>query len=97
MSNYHMTMSGTNTLAKLQAAIRGEEALASRFLRSQLTAVDGFITNLATFEDAAAIPSAIKLQSHGSATPTGHTLIWSGVMLVGGSNTVVDIYRAQTV
>lgn len=95
MSKYHMTMSGTNSMSMLQQAIRGEEALASRFIKSQLSAVDGTITNLVMFEEVDAIPLAIKLAAHGSAPPTGSSLIWSGVMLVSGSNAVVDVYRAQ--
>lgn len=93
MTKYHMTMSGTNTLSTLQQAIRGEEALASRFIKSQLSAVDGIITNLVMFEEVDAIPSAIKLTAHGGAVPPGSTFIWSGVMLVSGSNAVVDVYR----
>jgi hypothetical protein len=97
MSNYHMTMSGTNTLSAHLQAIRGEEALASRFIKSQLSAVDGSITNLVTFEELDAIPLAIKLMAHGSTAPSGSTLIWSGVMLVSGSNAVVDVYRTQAI
>ncbi|MBX3587795.1 MAG: hypothetical protein KF796_14255 [Ramlibacter sp.] len=93
MSTYHMTVSGSNTLAKIQNALRGEEALASEFQRSQLTAVDGTITNLVTFEEAGAIPAALKLQAGGTAAPAGGTLVWSGVMLVSGSNAMVDVYR----
>ena len=95
MSKYHMTMSGSNSISTLQQAIRGEEALASRFIKSQLSAVDGTITNLVLFEEVDAIPLALKLIPHGSAAPSGSTLIWSGVMLVSGSNAVVDVYRAQ--
>jgi hypothetical protein len=93
MSVYHMTMDGADTLAALQNAIRGEEALAARFIKSQLSAVDGNITNLATFEEVGAIPATVKLLKHGTAAPAGHKLIWAGVMLVAGSNTVVDLYR----
>ncbi|RZJ26749.1 MAG: hypothetical protein EOO54_01760 [Haliea sp.] len=94
MASYYMTLSGAHTLAKLQQAIRGEEALASKFVKSQLSAVDGVITNLVTFDDANAVPPAIKLLAHGGAAPDGSTLVWSGVMLVGGSNAVVDIWRS---
>ncbi|MDO8388189.1 MAG: hypothetical protein Q8K29_07760 [Polaromonas sp.] len=95
MGSYYMTMSGAHTLAKLQQAIRGEEALASQFVKSQLSAVDGSITNLVTFQEVNAIPPALKLLPHGSAAPAGSTLAWSGVMLVGGSNAVVDAYRTS--
>jgi hypothetical protein len=94
MASYYMTLSGAHTLAKLQQAIRGEEALASQFFKSQLSAVDGVITNLVTFQDANAIPPTPKLLAHGSAAPEGSALVWSGVMLVAGSNAVVDVWRA---
>ena len=93
MASYYMTMSGAHTLAKLQQAIRGEEALASQFVKSQLSAVDGVITNLVTFDDADAIPPVLKLLAHGSAAPEGSVLAWSGVMLVSGANAVVDAWR----
>ena len=95
MSSYLMTMRGAHTLAQLQQAVRGEEALASKFVKSQLSAVDGGITNLVTFQEINAIPAKVQLLAHGSAAPDGSSLVWSGVMLVGGSNTVVDIWRAQ--
>lgn len=95
MALYEKTMSGAHTLAKLQQAIRGEEALASQFVKSQVWAVGGIITNLVTFQEVNAIPPALKLLAHGSAAPAGSELAWSGVMLVGGSNAVVDAYRTS--
>lgn len=95
MANYHTTVSGTKSLAAIQSAINGEEALASKFVKSQLTAVDGAITNLLTFREETAVPKAVKLTLSSAAVPANHSLVWSGVMLVAGSNALVSLYRAN--
>ena len=93
MSKYHATVDGKLTIGKIQSAIAGEEGLGARFLKSQLTAVDGKITNLLTFEEIDELPDPIRVLKHPSEQPEDTTLVWSGVMLVGGSNTMVDCYR----
>lgn len=92
MTKYHTTISGTRALPAIQNAIRGEEALAALFIKSQLSAVDGAITNLLTFEEQDEIPKPVKILPYGD-VPAGYVLVWSGVMLVAGSNAVVSIYR----
>ena len=94
MAKYHATVEGSKTLKKIESAIAGEEALGAVFLKSQLTAVDGKITNLLTFEEVDELPDPIQVLKHPSTQPDDATsLVWSGVMLVGGSNTLVDCYR----
>jgi hypothetical protein len=93
MSQYHATVDGKRNLAEIQAAIAGEEALAAKFIKSQLTAVDGRITNLLTFEEVDELPGSIQVLAHPSSRPAGTSPVWSGVMLVQGHNTMVDCYR----
>ncbi|MDB5861253.1 MAG: hypothetical protein JWQ76_4942 [Ramlibacter sp.] len=93
MSQYYATVDGRQNLAAIQSAIAGEEALAARFIKSQLTVVDGKITNLLTFEEVDALPAGIHVLLHPSSKPAGTSPVWSGVMLVQGSNAVVDCYR----
>ena len=94
MALYNKTLSGAHALDKLQEAIRFEEKLACQFINSQVAAVGTTITNKLTFQEVDAIPPDIQLLTHGGAAPDGSTLVWSGVMLVGGSNAVVDIWRS---
>jgi hypothetical protein len=93
MSEYLMKVSGSSTLEHIAQGIAAEEALASRFLRSQLAAVDGEITNVVTFAELDELPPQIRLERGDAPAPAGFTRQWSGVMLVEDKNTVVVLYR----
>ncbi len=93
MSKYLMVFDGSHDLAWIENAIQGEEALATEFLGCQLSPIDGKITNVATFNEIKHVPADIKVQVHGPVLPAGKNPVWSGVMLVSGSNTTVDVYR----
>jgi hypothetical protein len=93
MPDYLMKFDGSHDLAWIENAIRGEEALATRFKGSQLSPVDGKVTNLATFEETDFIPNDVVLRKHPQPGPAGYTAAWSGVMLVQGANVPVTLFR----
>ncbi|MPZ43252.1 MAG: hypothetical protein GEV05_07615 [Betaproteobacteria bacterium] len=93
MSEYLMKVSGSKTLAQIENGIASEEALASRFLRSQLAAVDGEITNVVTFVELDELPADVRVVRGDAPPPDGFVRQWSGVMLVEDRNTVVTVYR----
>ena len=84
---------GKHRTRQARNAIAGEEALSSKFDNSQLTVIDGKITNVATFNEEEDIPNDIKLLDHDAAPPDGYSEEWSGVMLIFGVNRVVTLYR----
>lgn len=92
-STYMVTIGGSNSRLKIERAISGEEALGCKFGKSQITAIDGKITNVATFSEEDAVPNEIKVLEHLATAPEGYSAEWSGVMVVSGTNQVVDIFR----
>lgn len=93
MSEYMTRIDGSSSLAEIAKSIAGEEALAAKFVRSQLAALDGEITNVVTFVEVDDVPAEIRIELGTGAPPAGFTRQWSGVMLVEGRNMVVTLYR----
>ena len=88
------TIDGNNSLQQIEAAIAGEEALATKFVKSEVKGADKKgITNVVTFEDQDDVPNAIRLLAQTAPPPDGFSKQWSGVMLVRGKNQAVTLYR----
>ena len=96
MREYTVEIEGKYDLAQINLQISGEEAGGSEFLSSTISYHEGRVTNLAKFRElpAGTRPAQLTLIEHGGTQPQGTGLIWSGVMLVAGTNTVVSAYRA---
>lgn len=78
------------------AAINDEEAGGSEFRRNTIQAVEGRITNLATFAelDPGNLPDKeARAQTFGTALPAGATIVWQGAAIIGGSNIAITVYR----
>ena len=83
MSNYHVELPGSLSLAKQAKAIEGEEALGTRFVNSRIWVNAGnLLTNLVEFEELEEVPSP-PLPS--KVSPTDATPAWAGPMIVQGS------------
>ena len=93
MPEYLTKIGGSNSLAEIEDCIAGEEALAAKFVKSQLAALDGEITNVATFVEVDDVPAEIRVAPGTAAVPAGFSRQWSGVMLVEDKNMVVALYR----
>src|SRR5262245_8941664 len=95
MSDYLVDIDGANNLAQINLQISGEEAGASEFQSSSILFHDGRITNIAKFRElpAGTRPKQLTLVVQGTAQPAGTKLVWSGVMVVSGTNQAVIAYR----
>lgn len=96
MSDYVAEVKGTLNLADITSAIVREEATGAEFQKSVVAPHEGRITNLVTFKDlpAGTRPGQdIVLKKQNEAAPQGKTTIWTGVMLVSGTNEIVVAYR----
>lgn len=96
MSDWIFELEGTMSLADIESAIANAEAGALEFVRSVLSYHENRFTNLATFKrlPAGTLPAAgLVLVKHGQALPAGKAAVWSGVMLVSGSNMAVTACR----
>jgi hypothetical protein len=74
--------------------VRNEEAGASSFVDNRVASLDGHMVNLATFEELAPgevpdEPTFVKL----GAVPGGAQAAWTGVLLIAGRNTAVQMFR----
>lgn len=74
--------------------VQNEEAGAAKFTDNRVASLDGRMTNLATFEELAAgqvpdSPSFVKLGQ----MPAGKQAEWTGVVLIDGRNTAVQMFR----
>ena len=84
------------SLDDLAAAINDEEAGACEFVRSTITSFDNRFTNFALFRELAAgklLATQVQVGVLGSAQPVGTTLIWSGAVVIGGTNVAVSVFR----
>ena len=93
MSEYLTKIGGSSSLAEIEDCIAGEEALAAKFVRSQLAALDGEITNVATFVELDDVPAEIRVEPATAEAPAGFSRQWSGIMLVEDKNMAVALYR----
>jgi len=76
--------------------VQDEEAGASKFVDNAIRELDGRLVNLATFEELAPgqvppRPTFVKLGQ----LPAGRTAQWTGVLLLGGSNTAAQMFRDE--
>lgn len=84
------------SLDDFAAAINDEEAGACEFVRSAISFFDSKFTNLAVFRELAPgqIPaSEVQVIAFGNAQPAGTTPVWSGAVVVGGTNVAVSVFR----
>ena len=93
MSDYDVEIEGKYSLEEINLQIAGEEAGASEFKSSKVSASN----NIVTFRPlpAGTIPKPLKLIKQGDSQPSGTQEIWSGVMVVQGANTAVTAYRTK--
>jgi hypothetical protein len=95
MSDYKVEIEGKYDLDEINLQIAGEEAGASKFKSSKVS--DNKKANIVTFSKlpAGTIPNPVKLIKQGDPQPPGTQKIWSGAMVVQGTNTAVTAYRTE--
>ena len=96
MGEYTVEVEGINSLQNIQLAIAGEEATGAEFIRSTLSRHESKFTNLVTFNDlepGQRPQSELVLIKQGQQAPSGKNQVWSGVLLVSGSNESIIAYR----
>lgn len=77
-------------------AINDEEAGGSQFAKSTVSFFDSKFTNLAVFEDLlpGQLPdSEVQCVPFGTAQPANTELVWSGAVIVAGTNVAVSVFR----
>lgn len=82
--------------AHFAAALNDEEAGGAAFVKSSVTFFDSRFTNLALFRELppGQLPGAeVEALAHSAPPPTGKVLLWSGAVLVAGSNAALSVYR----
>jgi hypothetical protein len=95
MADYSVQVAGTYSLEEIEAAIRGEEAGASRFSGSQVAPEAGTPANRVSFTPLppGSVPKTFYLRTGSQQAPGASTKIWSGTMVVGGTMVPVSAYR----
>lgn len=97
MAKYHVELSGKFTLSQQSQAIDGEEALGSKFLRSQIWVNSkNVLTNLVEFDelDTAPVPM-LGTPKLSKTLPSGVTPVWVGPMIVQGA-AVAEVFLLRT-
>lgn len=74
--------------------VQNEEAGASKFIDSRVASIDSHMCNVVTFEEQAVgqvpdPPTFVKLGQ----LPAGKQAEWTGVVLIDGRNTAVQMFR----
>lgn len=92
---YILEIPADRSLVQIENSIKFEEQSPSYFIKSSLSWHNGKFTNLVTFEELAddAEPGKFKLALATDPAPTDFALVWSGPMIVSGTNTMVSGYR----
>lgn len=95
MSNYEVEIEGKYDLVQINLQIAGEEAGASEFISSEVSIRNNRVTNLVTFRElpAGTRPKPLMVVKQGDPQPPGTKPVWSGTMVVEGTNTAVIAYR----
>jgi len=95
MSEYKVEIEGKHSLAEINLQIAGEEAGASEFIESKVSAKNNQLTNEVSFKelDAGTVPPELKVVKQNDPPPSGTKKVWDGVMVVSGTNTAVIAYR----
>jgi hypothetical protein len=86
-------ISGTFTLAQIEAAIQFQEAQSFEFLTSR---IESGTDNLADFKKLplGEFPKELKLTFSSATAPSGFSKIWEGEMFVGGEPGDVIAWRS---
>ena len=97
MSDYDVEIEGRNDLDEINLQIAGEEAGASEFKSSRVSVRNTRATNIATFRELppGTVPKPLKVVKQGDPQPPGTNQVWSGVMVVTGTNTAVVAFRTS--
>ncbi len=95
MSEYTVKTAPSHSLVELEKIIIDEEFGASEFVSAAATNFGEGLMNRITFKrlEAGTIPEAPTLARHGGTAPPGKAQAWTGVMLVSGSMTAVELFR----
>lgn len=96
MSEYTVEIEGKWNLQEITELISDEELSPVEFVSSSISFQEGRITNIATFKKLkrGTFANKLTLVKHGEAQPDGTVEVWSGVMIVAGTNEAVSAYRA---
>lgn len=95
MSDYIREILKLN-LDDFAAAVNDEEAGGSEFVKSSISWYGGNFTNLVVFKELPSgnvPPNEVRVQKYGSPPDPETSLIWSGAIVVGGSNLAVSVFR----
>ncbi|MCA3060738.1 MAG: hypothetical protein ING69_18110 [Rhodocyclaceae bacterium] len=92
---YIMEIPPDRNVSQIENGIKFEEQTPSHFVKSSLSWHNGKFTNLVTFEELAddAEPGQFMLALATDPAPAGFAFVWSGPMIVSGTNTMVSGYR----
>jgi hypothetical protein len=97
MCEYTKAILGKYDLEQIELQIAGEEAGASEFIKSEILLDNGPVANIVTFKDwePGTVPNKLTLVKDGDDEPDGADKVWSGAMIVEGTNEYVHAYRAD--
>ena len=86
---------GDSDTAIITSEIADEELSFCKFVRASIGTHEGKMTNLATFLELAngEVPKTPVLLEADEPPPAGKQQVWSGVMLISGVATQVNLYR----
>ena len=95
MAEYLVEITGSQTLSAIDSAIRFEEQSPASFVKCSISFHDGNFTNIVKFTELpdADNPKQFKLQLAATPPPAGFNVVWTGPMIVQGSNQMVTGFR----
>jgi len=95
MADEDIEIQGHHDLNQINIQIAGEEAGAREFVSSKVSVRNNVPTNIVTFRDfpVGTFPKPLKIVKQNDPQPQGTKKVWSGVMVVAGTNTAVVAYR----
>src|SRR5438034_64569 len=95
MNDYDVVIEGQHDLVQITLQIAGEEAGASEFVGSAILTQGAKANNRVTFRPlpAGTVPKDVQVVKLTDPAPPSAARIWSGAMIVSGTNTAVAVYR----
>jgi hypothetical protein len=95
MAEYLVEIEGKYDLPQINLQISREEAGASEFVCSNISFYENRVTNIAKFKELAAgtVPAKLTLVKQGDQPPAQSQRVWSGVMVVSGTNEALSAWR----
>ena len=85
------------SLADFAHAVNDEETSGTEFVKSSVEWYDNAFTNLAVFRlldpPGTTVSGDVTVLPHGTDGPDGASLVWTGVVVVDGTNTAVSMFR----